>query len=317
MKPVLHFAPLHGVTNYLFRNIYAEFFGGFDFVMAPFIMSVKTKNVRKNHFKDLLPERNTGLKVIPQVLCNEPREFLAISERLADFGYKEVNWNLGCPYKMVANKLRGSGLLPYPEKIESFLETVFSKINIGVSVKIRLGRNTGEEIFRLISVFNKFPFTKIIIHPRTGVQMYKGDVDLDIFSSVYKMFSHRIVYNGDIKNLKIYNDLSVKFPSIGEWMIGRWAISDPFLFEAIKNNVNTVSGKIEKIKTFHDALFNAYKDTLYGPGHLLDKMKEIWNYLYVSFENGSRIHRKLVMIKKVEEYKDAIEKIFLEEKWKA
>ncbi len=315
MKQVLYLAPLHGVTNHIFRNIYFKYFKWFDYAVAPFVLSVKSIRINKKRLKDLLPENNIGINLIPQILSNDPDEFVVLSKLLIDYNYNEINWNLGCPYPMIANKYRGSGLLPYPDRIKKILDFVFSKLNIAISIKLRLGRLSSEEIFKLIPVLNDYPLSKIIIHPRIGIQMYKGNVDLENFEKSYSQLKHKVVYNGDIKSIDDFNMYKKRFKNINEWMIGRYAISNPFIAGQIKNeNVNT-DEKIKIIRFFHDELFNKYEEILYGPRHLMDKMKEIWSYLSVSFYNGDMIYRRLSKIKHIEAFKKEINLIFENEKW--
>jgi len=315
MKEILYFAPLHGVTNFIFRNVYFKYFKGYDYAMAPFVMAVTSLNVRKKHVKDLLPVHNPNINIIPQILSNNPDDFIALSQNLVELGYTEINWNLGCPYRMVANKFRGSGLLPFPDRIDKFLDTVIPKLKSEISLKIRIGRNDKDEIFKLIPIFNKYPLKKIFIHPRTGIQMYKGNVDLETFSEVSKLLNHKIIYNGDIKDLKTWKMLKKRFSSIDSWMIGRWAISNPFLALEIKNEFINTQEKIGIIKAFHDELFSEYKTVLHGPGHLLDKMKEIWTYLHISFDNPSALYKKISYCKNIEEYLKQIDKTFDSHKW--
>jgi tRNA-dihydrouridine synthase B len=314
MKPVLHLAPLHGLTNYIFRNSYFKHFRGFDCATAPFIISKHRIDLKNKLLKDLLPENNGQMPVIPQILSNNSCDFLHLSRNIIDLGYTEINWNLGCPFPMVANKQRGSGLLPHPQKIESFLATVFSELKISLSLKIRLGRETTDEMYELITVFNKFPLKKIIIHPRTGVQMYEGKVDLEKFSEAAKLLKHEIVYNGDITDLEMFKRLREQFGFVKEWMIGRGALINPVLPEQIKNNTQTPA-TIEQIHGYHNELVSAYSAVLFGPVHVMDKMKEIWSYLGRSFTNSEKIIRKISKSRTMEEYDKAVDVVFEKETW--
>ena len=116
----LYFAPIRGFTNALYRNLYAEFFSGFDLAVAPFISTVQAKRINKSHIKDILPENNSGMPIIPQILSNDPDGFIKLAHVIFDLGYETVNWNLGCPFPIVAKKKRGSGMLPYTDEIKDF-----------------------------------------------------------------------------------------------------------------------------------------------------------------------------------------------------
>jgi tRNA-dihydrouridine synthase B len=309
MKPVLHLAPLHGVTNYILRNTFFEFFGGFDAAMAPFIFSKHPIDCKNKLLKDILPENNKGMAITPQILSNDPTEFLSLAHNIIELGYDEINWNLGCPYKMVANKQRGSGLLPLPQRIDAFLEAVIPALKIPLSLKIRLGRERPEEIYALIPIFNKYPLKKIIIHPRTGIQMYDGKADVDAFIAAAKLLKHPVMYNGDITSLAVFNDIQMKCDFVNEWMIGRGALRNPFLPSIIKNEP-IPSDKTQRIRKYHDELFARYVSVLSGPGHVMDKMKEIWGYLGFSFTNSEIVIKKISRANSMQEFNAAVDYAF-------
>ncbi len=246
--------------------------------MMPFILSVNSTHPKKNHYKDLTPDPSITVPLIPQILGNHSASFCATAAVLRDLGYKEVNWNLGCPYSMVANKKRGSGLLPFPELIRQFLETVCRDSVLPVSVKVRLGRYESQELIRVIPVLNDFPLTRVIIHARVATQMYSGAVDLDGFAEAAARCRHPVVYNGDIKDVQTFQGLQRRFPAINEWMIGRWALFNPLLADSIKTGL-AAKQPLQRLRVFHDELYLEYREILSGPGHVLDKMKEVWSYL--------------------------------------
>jgi tRNA-dihydrouridine synthase B len=313
-KPVLHLAPLHGVTNYILRKTFFELFGGFDAAMAPFIFSKHPIDIKNKLLKDILPENNKGIIIIPQVLSNNPVEFLSLAQNIIDLGYNEINLNLGCPYKMVANKQRGSGLLPFPQKIDAFLEAVIPSLKISLSLKIRLGREQPGEINALIPVFNNYPLKKIIIHPRTGIQMYDGKADVDAFIAAAACIKHPVSYNGDITSLAVFNEIKAKCSFINEWMLGRGALQNPFLPSQIKGEA-IPSDKAQRIRKYHDELFARYGSVLSGPGHVMDKMKEIWSYLGTSFTHSEKVIRSIYKSSSLQEYNCAVNNAFSDEEW--
>jgi len=305
----LYFAPLQGVGNRVVRNAFFSRFPGFDAAIAPFIPSTFNAKSDEKQFRDLLPDANVGVPLIPQILGNEAESFIATSRVLADFGYTEINWNLGCPFPMVANKKRGSGLLPFPELIEQFLEQVCSHISVPLSVKVRLGRNDPREILRLVPIFNAFPLKSVIIHPRIGIQMYEGTVDLDAFSEAALKLKHDVVYNGDIKDVETYESLRKRFPFVTSWMIGRWAIRDPFLPARIKG-LPLPADQTATIKAFHDDAYHEYREILCGPQHILDKMKELWGYLGLGFSKNQRALKNISHAKTIDAYDRAVDSLF-------
>ncbi|MFH2113364.1 MAG: tRNA-dihydrouridine synthase family protein [Spirochaetota bacterium] len=307
--PILYLAPLHGVSNRVFRQAYFRHFVGFDAAMAPFIQSVKAGSRLATHFKDLLPGYDTHYPVIPQILGNNASDFVDTARVMADLGYREVNWNLGCPYPMVTGKGRGSGLLPHPERIDAFLDQVCAVSPIPVSVKLRLGYKDPLEILALMPVFNAHPLARVIMHPRLASQMYEGQVDLDGFGQALALSLHPVMYNGDIRDLQTYKALTERFPGIQQWMLGRGAISDPFLPGRIKGLPDPAAPEAI-IKSFHDELLDTYREQLSGQKHVMDKMKEVWTFLGPWFSPDPRWLGKIAKARTLSAYQSAVQLAF-------
>jgi tRNA-dihydrouridine synthase len=308
MNPTLILAPLRGLTDATFRSVYSSYFSGFDYAVAPFISTYQGNTIKPSLLKDLLPENNRKLKIIPQILSKLPENFLNIAPMLADLGYGTVNWNLGCPYPMVAKKTRGSGLLPHPDKISHFLDKV-QQGPVSLSIKTRLGRKQPDEILELIPIFNQFPIADITIHPRTGIQMYKGKADLETFGVCLELSKHPVIYNGDINSINDFNMMAEKFPAVSAWMIGRGALANPFLPGSIKQLAPN-ENKMEILASFHDTLFQSYCEKLSGPGHILGRMKGIWFYLSHSFTHGRKILKKIQKSTRIEQYTYIVKSIW-------
>ena len=313
----LYLAPLRGFTDYIYRNTLTGHFDGFDGALAPFIPTVTADRFKPSHFKDILPGNNPTLPIVPQIIGNQSADFTNLAVRLFDLGYTSVNWNLGCPFPMVAKKHRGSGLLPYPERIDAFLEKTVSSIPNRLSIKTRLGRRTINDIFKLMPIFNRYPLEEIIIHPRTGIQMYDGKTDFDTFERCLAQSVHRVIYNGDITDLKTFQDVFARFEDIDGWMIGRGAVTNPFLPAIIKAGRDDISNKVEKFKQFYDELFEQYRQVFSGPGHLLNRMKGFWTYFSKSFQNSRKIAKKVHRTQKMHHYMKIVDRFFAEEaQWK-
>lgn len=299
-------APLRGVTDALFRNTYAEFFSGIDWAIAPFLSTTRGARIKRSHLKDVLPENNQLMPVVPQVMSKQAENFMPLAMTLLDLGFDTINWNLGCPYPMVANKGRGSGLLFKPDVIDRFLNQVMSVIPNQLSIKMRLGRHLEDEIFKLIPILNRYPVKEVIIHPRTGVQMYEGTPLIDVFEQCLDRFRHRVIYNGDIIDKAGFLMLQQRFPGLDTWMIGRGAVANPFLCDEIKGHLFDDREKTVLFKKFHNALYSRYSQKLYGPSHLLDRMKGLWAYFAKSFEDGQRLRKKINKSQKAQRYESVV-----------
>jgi len=313
MKPILYLAPIKGITDAVYRNTFSKYFDGFDIAIAPFILATQTNRIKPSHLKDLLTENNSGMSIVPQIMSNNPEHFILLARYIFELGYENINWNLGCPYPMVVKKKRGAGLLPHADMVESFLEKSLPSIPNKLSIKTRLGYNRADEIIPLLAIFNQYPLTEIIIHPRTGKQMFEGNTDPDAFEKCLFLSEHPLVYSGDIKDHGAFMALSRRFKEIDRWMIGRGTIANPFLPAIIKRGNDTFSNKIEKIKLFHDALFDQYRQILSGPSHIVERMKGFWFYFSQSFKNGKNILKKIQKTKRDDKYLEVVNHFFDEE----
>jgi len=311
MDPLkLYMAPMKGFTDHMFRRAFTDHFGGFDLAVAPFIVSKKGHRVRRKYVKDVLPENNDCLPVVPQILSKTAKDFTTLANYLYDMGYGTVNWNLGCPSAMVAGKKRGSGMLPYTDKIEAFLEETIPSLKGILSIKIRLGWQSRQEIFRLLPLLNRYPLEEVIIHPRTGAQGYEGDVDLEAFEKCRSIIECPVVYNGDIRTDEDFRKLSQRFDGLGRWMIGRGFLANPFLPLIIKSGRDDIKDKILIMKRFHGALFDAYSHALHGPSHVLKKMKGLWRYFSLPFEPFKKTLKQIKKTTRPEQYLDRVNQFF-------
>ncbi len=302
-------APLRGITNHHFRSLFQKHFGGFDQAMAPFIPTVQATKFNENLFRDIFPSRNLSLPLIPQLIGNNPLDFIRMSRHIHEtYGYREINWNLGCPVGTVTRKKKGAGLLLYPEMIFSFLDKVSEGFPCDLSVKIRLGFDRPDQLYRMMERLNDYPIKTLTVHARTALQMYEGRVDTKNFGWVLEKARMPVCYNGDITSLSSFESLSSLFPDSAGWMIGRGAVSNPLLGRQIKGE--SISDPIKKIYLFHEELFDIYKAHYYGPAPLLGAMKEIWNHLHLFFKEGKKILKAVRKSKTPQQYQNTVESFF-------
>lgn len=302
-SPYLIMAPLRGFTDFVFRNAFWRHFKGLDEAVAPFVTSTKGRRIKPSHLSDLDPDKNRAMPVVPQILSNKSDEFICLAKSLFDMGYKEINWNLGCPYPMVAKKMRGSGLLPHPETVDRLLAEIVDGIPCCLSIKTRLGRFSAAEMQPLIPVFNRYPLGRVIIHPRVGEQMYAGRVDLDAFHACLSKIIHPVVFNGDINDIETFLHLKEQFPGAAGWMLGRGLIANPYLPEEIKGMSFSDGLRKTRFSHFHDELVDSYCRLFSGPGHVLDRMKGFWRYFADGFSDGQRILKRIRKVKSLERYR--------------
>ncbi len=310
LKPFFYLAPIRGITDASFRRIYHKHFPFFNAAVAPFINPQKNVSFKEKFLADILPKNNRDMTIIPQLLYNNPEDFLHVAHILENLGYSHINWNLGCPAPMVTNKKRGSGFLPYPEEILGMLKTILPQLQAEISLKVRLGFYSSEELLTLLPKLNHLPLKEIIIHPRIGKQLYKGTVDLDLFAACTTVSSHILVYNGDITTPEDFSEKEQRFQKISRWMIGRGALANPFLVSEIEGKTLVPQEKVKKLKMFHDDLFQDLQNRLSGPGHILGRIKQVWQYLADSFPDSARVRKQILKTRSMQKYLTIINDLF-------
>lgn len=308
-------APMRGVTTVAYRNAFMNHFKGLDEAMAPFISSIHADTIKPKLLKELSPEINKSIPLIPQIIGRDPQDFLLMADAMFALGYDEVNWNLGCPWKHVRKKKRGAGLLEYPEMIRAVLDLACEKYPGKISVKVRLGIGDNNALQQLVPLFNEYPLKEVTIHPRNAEQMYDGSVDLDAFAAASKELTTPVAYNGDINGVAFFNQLTQRFPDIEHYMFGRGLLMNPFLCETLKAGEDTIDDKIERIRAFHTELCDAYKEEMFGDTPVLGKMKEMWKYLVAHLSNGKQMFKKIKKAAHVESYEMIVEEFLNEATW--
>ena len=312
-KPFLSLGPFQGITDAPFRNVFKRHFGGIDKFYTPFFTGIHKEEHAKNlQGEEIDPHYNDVETLTPQILSTDAEEILRFAKQCQQLGYKEINLNMGCPFPRVANKKRGCGLLPYPDKVEAMLERVFEEIDIKFSVKCRLGYFDPKEIDAILPIFNKFPISELIIHPRIGKQLYKGEADVERFKALIPYINAPLVYNGDIVSEESFNRISNAVQPVNQFMLGRGILANPFLAEQIKNDKASTHDKTERL---HNYVIDLYEDRLHHAGgspKVLGCMKELWSYLMNSFEEPQVVWRKIKKINALKEYEEAVETIFKE-----
>ena len=229
-----YMAPLEGITGHIYRTTYAKYFGGIDKYFSPFISPNQKKICRTREKKDILPENNAGLYLVPQIMTNQAEMFLQTVEYLQQFGYNEVNLNLGCPAGTVVSRKKGSGFLTEPKKLESFLKEIYEGTDVKISIKTRIGYESAEEFPALLSIFNQFPVYELIVHPRTREDFYQNTPDMQAFSYAIKHSVNVLCYNGDIFSKEDYEHLMGQHPALPSVMLGRGILQNPAVIASIK-----------------------------------------------------------------------------------
>ena len=305
-----YFAPLEGISGYVYRKAYEHYFGGIDKYFIPFIKPNQKGKLSAREKSDILPENNRGMRAIPQILTNSAEDFIKTAKKLKEYGYDEINLNLGCPSKTVVSKGRGSGFLAEPDRLRAFLEEIFEKTQSRISIKTRIGKESPEEFFELLEIYNQYPMEELIIHPRIQTDFYKHTPNLAVFEYAVKHSRNRLCYNGDICTKEEYEQIRHRFPEITTVMIGRGILKNPGLVLQIRQDVPVQK---DRIRAFHDELYEEYQEVLFGEKTVLFKMKELWFYMAPLFTQYEKYAKKIKKAEKLKVYEEIVDTLFEEQ----
>lgn len=305
----LYFAPLEGIGGYIYRNAQADYFEKADKYYSPFLAPNQNRSISPKEYKDIAPEHNEDIMLVPQIMANNAEIFLKAAQELEQQGYKEINLNLGCPSRTVVTKYRGAGFLAKPDALEQFLEEVYSKLNIRLSLKTRLGMEDEEEFEHLLDIYNKFPVSELIIHPRVQTDYYKNTPRMESFLNALEKSKNPVVYNGDIFNKEKYQQV-MKQMDVSGVMLGRGVLANPALFGEIRG---TEKLSKERLWEFHERLLADYTQEMSGERNVLFKMKELWFYLAWSFTNTEKYEKKIRKAQHLSDYRLVVKQLFFEQ----
>lgn len=305
----IYFAPLEGITGYIFRGVYEECFGGVDAYFSPFISTTQKRKMRNKELRDILPENNKGIRLIPQILGNHAEDFLHTAQAIRNLGYDTVNLNLGCPSRTVVSKGKGAGFLAKPEALNRFLEEIYAGTPVKISIKTRLGKDDPEEFLELINIFNQYPVQELIIHPRIQTDFYENTPNWDMFGEAVSRCTVPICYNGDIFSAADFRRFRERFPQVGRIMLGRGLLAHPELAGLLQGRA--AGATKEQLHHYILLLQERYTEVFSGETPVLFKMKEIWEFLIDSFQDGESFRKKIHKCQSLSGYQRIREELFL------
>lgn len=302
-----YFAPLEGITGWIYRSAHAKYFPGLDRYYTPFIAANQTHKMKTREKKDVVPANNALYNCIPQVLTKVPEDFVYTVRVLSEMGYTEVNLNLGCPVPTVTTKGKGSAMLGNTDALDRFFDRTFElmeseHLSTGISVKSRIGVSSTDEAIPIYEVFNRYPIREVIVHPRTTKEMYQGETHRDVYEEIRRMSKHPLCYNGNIVKP---SDMDA-FPHERAVMIGRGLLRNPALVREIQGGPALTP---DELFAFFREVQKGYEEEMYGEAPVLAKMKELWWYAGDLFPGADRALKKIKKAKSISEYEMAVNRL--------
>ncbi|WPB47861.1 tRNA-dihydrouridine(16) synthase [[Clostridium] scindens] len=301
-----YLAPLEGITTHIYRRAYHACFHPMDKYFTPFLVPHTKRGFNTRELNDILPENNEGMRLVPQILTNDAKGFLQTVKKLEDYGYKEVNLNLGCPSKTVVSKNRGSGFLAMPEELDRFLNEIYEGTEVKISIKTRIGKHSPEEFGRLLEIYNQYPVEELIIHPRLQQDFYKNTPNLEVFAEAVRGSRNPLCYNGDIFSASDMDRMKKEFPEVKTYMLGRGILVNPGLAGELAGEGPADRGRI---RVFHDRIYEDYQKISMGDKNVLFKMKELWCYMGHHFPGSEKQLKKIRKAERLDRYEAAVAEI--------
>lgn len=305
---------MEGITGYIFRNAYHKFYGNIDKYFAPFMSPADRCPMNPKEKRDVIPENNDGIYLVPQILTCKSNHFIEAATELSYMGYSEINLNLGCPSGTVCSKGKGAGFLNDAEKLDVFLEDIYDyglNNHMEISLKVRLGYINPDDFFDLLEIYNKYPVKELIIHPRVRNDYYKGKPRIEYFSYALERSRNKAIYNGNIFGKKDLDNLLENNIDISSLMLGRGLLYNPELCKYIKEDCDHKEFDYKNFRKFHDEIYMEYQKIMSPDINVLYRMKELWTYWRELFPDKDKIIKNLLKTKKYVEYESCLRQLGL------
>ena len=295
-----YFAPMEGLTDSIYRKVHHTYFPGISAYYMPFLSPTMHQTLTPREKRELPRAGSVPFRAVPQILTRIPEDFLWAAEKCAELGYDEVNLNLGCPSGTVTAKGKGAGMLRDPDGLDCFLDTVFSRSSLPISVKTRLGFSSPEEFPRLVEIFNRYPIKELTLHPRVRQAFYNGDVDMDSFRYLLSHAKMPVCYNGNLSSRADIAKIQSAFPLVGSVMIGRGLIGDPGMLSG--TTAEALEGFITALQEEYCVAFGSARNAMF-------RLKENWRHLLCLFEGAEKLGKQLRKTTDLNEYESVVYQI--------
>lgn len=298
-----HFAPMEGITDSIYRQLHHKYFGGVDRYYMPFLSPTIHRQLTHKEDRELPLADSENFTAVPQILTKVADDFLWAAEVIKDRGYDEVNLNIGCPSGTVVSKGKGSGMLRDLDALDAFLEEIFAKSPLPISVKTRLGLENADDFPKILDIYNQYPIRELTIHPRTRKQFYDGALHMEAFTYALENSKSPLCFNGELRTAQDISAFRRDFPKIDAVMIGRGLIADPGML--IPGGTTR-----ELLQGFTRELAESYTVAFGGPRNAMFRMKENWSFLRHRFEGSDKLWKQLRKTTDLAEYKAICSEIF-------
>jgi len=275
-KPLM-LAPMQGLTNYALRSLLVEWVRP-DVVFTEFVrVRPGSKQPLSNADLREVSSMHEDVPLVVQIVGRDLEALVAGAQIAQDHGARHININMGCPQGRMTSGAGGGALLKYPSCLPDILHAVRHVVKGSLSVKIRSGYDTPEQIFTLLPMFEAVGLDFLILHARTVKEKYGGRADHTVSAAVVKQTTLPVIVNGDINSAASGHDVLNRTNAAG-LMLGRGAIGSPLLFQRLRGKGSLNPGRKERAEElvyYLRELAGRYRKIFHGNTQILHKLKAV------------------------------------------
>jgi len=229
-------APMAGISDLPYRMINRSFGCGLAYTE---MISVNALAYKSGNTLKMLSTNTDDRPLGVQIMGNEPEFIKRALDNISEMGCDLIDFNAACPVKKVASKGKGAGLLQEPLVLQKLLKLIVEHTNLPVTVKIRAGWdetsvNAVDTALRAQDAGVK----GLVIHGRTKMQMYRGEVDYDIIRKVKKALSIPVIASGDALTPALIKKMFDETGCDGV-SVARGALGNPWIFRETLGHLET------------------------------------------------------------------------------
>jgi len=290
-------APMEGLADCVLRDVLTRV-GGYDGAVTEFVR-VSGSLLPPRTFRRICPELDSasrttaGTPVLVQLLGSDPECLADNAAQLAALAPAGIDLNFGCPAPTVNRHGGGAMLLDDPALLNRIVSAVRRAVpaSIPVSAKMRLGISDTGKALDCARALEAGGASSLVVHARTKDEGYRPPAHWEWVARVRESVSVPVVANGEVWTPEDYAQCRV-VSGCEDVMIGRGAVSDPFLARRIKT---PGSGHVDRSAEWDELKpllveFWRQVQTRVIPGHAPGRLKLWLNSLRRSFVEAEALY---------------------------
>ncbi|MCC8391348.1 tRNA-dihydrouridine synthase [Paraburkholderia sp. MMS20-SJTR3] len=292
----LFLAPMEGVADYVLRDVLTSA-GGFDGCVSEFIRvtgSMLPLRVFEREAPEILHASVTasGTPMVIQLLGSDPEWLARNAAYAATLSPYGIDLNFGCPAKVVNQHGGGAMLLADPKLLNRIVAAVRAAVpaQIAVTAKMRLGVSDTSRALECAQALVEGGAASLVVHARTRDDRYKPPAHWEWVARIDDAVDVPVIANGEVWSVADWQRCRA-VSGCADVMIGRGAVSDPFLAQRIRGWLEPVPSAREWPQVL--AAIAGYLKKLQAHGaltHEHGRVKQWLSYLQRTWPQAAELH---------------------------